>query len=192
MPVITLVLLFSICLDLWAQKLSPPQTLSGKVTRVTDGDTLELTQDKKRYRIRLAYIDAPEIKQIYGKSARNQLSQLVLNKSVTAHCSEIDRHKRYICHIFVGNLEVNLDLIRQGLAWAQNPSPKKPQYLQAQNMAQSEKIGIWSKSKPVAPWDWRKEQAAKKRVELAKRPPKKVAPKTKTPRKILKLSFDEP
>ncbi|EAJ5221493.1 thermonuclease, partial [Campylobacter upsaliensis] len=65
--------------------------LTGKVSRVIDGDTIELlakTSKTNPYnhiaklKIRLYGIDAPELKQAYGKEAKEFLSALVLKQEV--------------------------------------------------------------------------------------------------------------
>ncbi len=46
-------------------------TLTGKVIKITDGDTLTiLDANYKEHKIRLAGIDAPERKQAYGLASR--------------------------------------------------------------------------------------------------------------------------
>ncbi len=46
-----------------------------------------------------------------------------------------------------------------GLAW-HDPryAPKAKEYAEAEAEARKEKRGLWSDDKPVAPWDWRKQQ----------------------------------
>lgn len=51
--------------------------IQGHVIRVLDGDTLEILQDKKPVRVRLANIDAPEKKQPFGRWSATQLKDLV-------------------------------------------------------------------------------------------------------------------
>ncbi len=50
-------------------------TLTGKVVKITDGDTLYvLDANYKEHKIRLAGIDAPERKQAYGLASRKHES----------------------------------------------------------------------------------------------------------------------
>ena len=59
-------------------------TLTGKVVKITDGDTLYvLDANYKEHKIRLAGIDAPERKQAYGLASRKHLVSLVAGKQVT-------------------------------------------------------------------------------------------------------------
>ncbi|HHW0967567.1 thermonuclease family protein [Klebsiella pneumoniae] len=47
------------------------------VTRILDGDTLEIKDDSELIRIRLVDIDAPEKSQPFGQRAKQKLSELV-------------------------------------------------------------------------------------------------------------------
>ena len=52
-------------------------TLTGKVVKITDGDTLYvLDANYKEHKIRLAGIDAPERKQAYGLASRKHLASI--------------------------------------------------------------------------------------------------------------------
>ena len=68
------------------------QEIQGKVIRVLDGDTIEVLQDKKPVRIRLANIDAPEKNRLSGAgqqislklcSQDNQLPSLIRRQTAT-------------------------------------------------------------------------------------------------------------
>lgn len=48
-------------------------TLSDRVVKVYDGDTITLLIDRTQYKIRLAGIDAPERKQAFGNASRKHL-----------------------------------------------------------------------------------------------------------------------
>ena len=58
--------------------------LNGKVIHISDGDTIHvLTNDKKKYKIRLNGIDAPESSQDYGNKSKENLKRYIYNKDVT-------------------------------------------------------------------------------------------------------------
>ena len=55
--ILLLILIPSICLS----------DITGKVVKVSDGDTIWVLDPKKKVKVRLLGIDAPEIKQAFGK-----------------------------------------------------------------------------------------------------------------------------
>ena len=58
-------------------------TLTGKVVKITDGDTLYvLDANYKEHKIRLAGIDAPERRQAYGLASHKDLASIVVGKRV--------------------------------------------------------------------------------------------------------------
>ncbi len=60
-------------------------TLTGKVVKITDGDTLYvLDANYQEHKIRLPGIDAPERKQAYGLASRKHLASIVAGKQVKA------------------------------------------------------------------------------------------------------------
>jgi endonuclease YncB( thermonuclease family) len=78
-------------------------TFIGKVTKVTDGDTINvLTTDNKLHKIRLEGIDAPESGQPLGDKSKQALTAKVLNKQVTVTWSKLDVYQRLLVHITVG------------------------------------------------------------------------------------------
>ncbi len=50
--------------------------LSGKVISIHDGDTITILQGKQQIKVRLFGIDAPELKQPYGKKSKQFLANL--------------------------------------------------------------------------------------------------------------------
>lgn len=59
------------------------EVITGKVVRVTDGDTITiLDADKIQHKVRLAGIDAPEKAQAFGERSRDSLEDLVAGRSV--------------------------------------------------------------------------------------------------------------
>ena len=56
----------------------------GQVVSVHDGDSLTLLVGDEKVKIRLAQIDAPELKQPYGPESRSALVEMVANRKVRA------------------------------------------------------------------------------------------------------------
>ena len=82
-----------------ASTTNPPitETFTGPVTKVHDGDSIHITpKGKKRVIIRLAGIDAPEIKQPFGIASRDKLRSMILNRTAKAKCHKVDRYKRQV------------------------------------------------------------------------------------------------
>jgi endonuclease YncB( thermonuclease family) len=93
------------------------ETLTGRVVRVTDGDTIViLDADKVQHKIRLTGIDAPERGQAFGTKSKEHLSDLVAGKSVVVDYSKYDRYQRILGKVLVNGEDVNLEQIEAGLA----------------------------------------------------------------------------
>jgi endonuclease YncB( thermonuclease family) len=91
---------------------------TGKVVGVADGDTITvLAEGNKQHKVRLQHIDCPETRQPFGSKAKQFLSQKVFSKSVTVKWDEMDRYKRILGNVYLGEEWVNLELVKVGLAW---------------------------------------------------------------------------
>lgn len=151
-----------------------PYYLNGLIIKVSDGDTVTLVDaSKKKYKIRLAEIDAPESKQDFGAIAKQVLANLVFNKQITAKCYQQDFYQRHLCYLIIDQKEANLMLIQKGLAWAYTQYGVQESYLSAQTQAQKQKVGLWQSDLAQAPWEWRKQKKAaqaasskKKRISI--------------------------
>lgn len=91
------------------------QTVSAeRVVRVVDGDTLVMQGGEK---VRLVGIDTPERGEPFYSEAAHHLEGLVAGHSVDlARCAEADRYGRTLALITSGGTNVNLAMIRAGLA----------------------------------------------------------------------------
>lgn len=138
------------------------ENLYGAITAVHDGDTITLQTDSAAKRIRLAGIDAPEIKQPYGIVSRDALSQDVLNQSVTVDTNKTDKYGRNVGKVLLNGEDVNLKQVRRGLAWVYTyyikelSAEDRELYKAAEKAANDEHIGLWQDEQPVAPWTYRK------------------------------------
>lgn len=132
------------------------QEIQGKVIRVLDGDTIEVLQDKKPVRVRLANIDAPEKKQAFGRWSTNQLKALLAGQSVTVSYTQTDRYGRIVGRVFTTNgTEASRFMVQSGAAWVYGRYNTDKSLPALQREAQEQKRGLWTDSNPVPPWEWR-------------------------------------
>ncbi len=121
-----------------------------KVTRVIDGDTFETETGEK---IRLIGINAPEISDIFGKEAKQYLSDLIGNKTVDlksdTNSKDRDRYQRLLRYVILDGVDINEKMISDGFAFAylKYKFSKSTDYEQAQLKARDTNKGIWGDSK---------------------------------------------
>jgi endonuclease YncB( thermonuclease family) len=156
-----LLLVFLLCLSLFASASRAAATIEGKVVGVSDGDTVTvLTPDKKQVKIRLAEIDTPESRQPYGTRARQALSDLVFAKNVRVVVVDMDRYGRTVGRMYAADLNVNAEMIRLGAAWVYREYNSDPTLLAVEEEARSTKRGLWAlpEVERTPPWEWRRAQ----------------------------------
>ena len=136
--------------------------IEGVIYRVIDADTVIIeSEEGAKYKVRLLGIDAPEIKQNYGKESTRYLSSMVLGKALVVIGSKKDRYKRLLGKLVLDGYDINLNLVKNGMAWHykryKSSQNKKDQFLysNAAKYAEENKLGLWSKNSPISPWQWR-------------------------------------
>jgi endonuclease YncB( thermonuclease family) len=144
---------------------APPETITAKVVSITDGDTLRILVGKEQVKIRLAGIDAPEKGQAFGTKAKEVLDNMVKGKTVNVETQGLDMYGRTIGTITIDGLNVNLELVKQGMAWRYTKYDKEKIYLQAEKEARQAMRGLWADKDPIAPWEWRKQQKEKRKAK---------------------------
>jgi len=90
--------------------------LRGVAVRVTDGDTIVIQSGEEQYKIRLSGIDAPEIRQAFGREARAALAGQVESNAVVFVWEKKDRYGRLLGTVLLGSVNVNLEQMRGGFA----------------------------------------------------------------------------
>ncbi len=135
-------------------------TLTGLADAI-DGDTLLVGG----LRVRLEGIDTPEAMQTCttttgavwncGAEAHKLLARLIAHQTVTCEERGLDKYKRLLGVCYAGAVELNAELVRQGLAFAFVRYSRS--YVGQEAQARAAKIGIWSGT-AQAPWDYRAER----------------------------------
>lgn len=138
-------------------------TLTGKVVRVLDGDTIEVLINKEPLRVRLAEIDCPEKGQPFGNAAKQYVLDLAANQFVTVDAQSKDRYGRTIGEVFLPNGDsLNRLLVSQGFAWHYKKYSKDASISRLEEHARLSKVGLWRDKEPIAPWQWRQDKRKKK------------------------------
>ena len=138
--------------------------LKGPVVGVRDGDTLTLRVEGKTVRVGLDGIDAPELDQPYGKSARRSLAQLCRGKEATAVERGKDEDGRILASVRCADVDVNAEQVRRGMAWVHlRYLPLGSPLYEFEANARLRGVGLWRANAPVPPWEWRQrtQKAAK-------------------------------
>ena len=152
-----LIILFCLVNVHSANSSTIPDEFHGKVSKVIDGDTIYVRNEKLGIvKIRLADIDTPEIKQPYGVQAKKVLEKKLFKKKVKIRKISIDRYKRVIGIVYKENLEINHFLVINGHAWCYERYSERPIIKIAESIAKRKRLGIWKSEKAIPPWEWRK------------------------------------
>ena len=78
------------------------KTINGKVVSIKDGDTFTIkNQRDKLFKVRLSDIDAPELRQPFGRPAKRLLEDLALHKMVRVNYTQVDKYGRLIAEVFL-------------------------------------------------------------------------------------------
>lgn len=165
----------------WAE--DPIRVLEGIVSKVSDGDTVQV-QDAlgTRVKVRLYGIDAPETEkrnrktgrvsnqgQPFGVEAFQALKGKIGGQRVTVEVRDIDRYRRAVSVVRLAKRDINQEMVREGFAWAYRQYLERPyasEYLQAEEEARRERRGLWRQGNPQPPWEFRKLQRGSNRQKI--------------------------
>ncbi|MDO8282782.1 MAG: thermonuclease family protein [Thermodesulfovibrionia bacterium] len=140
--------------------------ITGKVTKVTDGDTVVILPEGggKSFTCRLYGIDTPEVSkkgkagQPYSEEADKELESLILGQDVKVTLTGDKTYKREVCFIEKNGVDINLEMVRRGYAWAYRQyldRPHSSDYINAEEAARSRRSGLWQQANPTPPWEFR-------------------------------------
>jgi len=119
------------------------------VTRIIDGDTMELNNHEK---LRLSGIDTPEHGEPYYDAAKDYLTNLVLGREVRVETGrrKRDNYGRMLGYMYLDTILVNAEILKQGLGrmylFPDNRHDQVilDQLFMAQHLAMAEQVGVWA------------------------------------------------
>ena len=155
------------CVISWAAHLAAFTSQPIKVVWIYDGDSFEALSDAHKIRVRLVGIDAPETSpgkglagQPFSRKAKRRLITDLLNKTVVLESFGSDAFNRVLGIVYVNGRNINLAMLRDGLAEVYRGKPAEGLNLrpfrEAEAAAKAARRGIWSLgTRYVSPRTWR-------------------------------------
>jgi endonuclease YncB( thermonuclease family) len=145
-----------------AEPPKPLPLLAGTVTKVSDGDSIEVRLDSGPARVRFSAIDTPEYDQPYGAQSSAALkAMLPLDSKVELEVVTQDQFHRFVATVWLvtddKRININEAMLRDGHAWAYRRYMKDPKFCDIEADARDHKRGLWAQ--PVSDWiyppEWR-------------------------------------
>jgi endonuclease YncB( thermonuclease family) len=145
------------------------ETGNFEVIKIYDGDSIKVKGYNLIFMVRLVGIDSPEtggssyIGQPFSSEAKNFLENNIAGKKVILKSYGMGGYNRQLAEVFINNININIEILKAGLAEVYKGRPakgiNKNLYLDAQSYAKKRHKGIWSlNSKDYkSPKQWRKE-----------------------------------
>ena len=137
------------------------QPWQGEVVGITDGDSIKVMHNGKAERIRLYGIDTPEMRQAYGKRAKQFTSSQVFRRTVQVEPVVTDRYGRTVAMVYLQNRAISLNeaIVKAGFAWVYRKYCTAvfcAGWLDLEREARGKGVGLWADGDPVPPWEFRK------------------------------------
>lgn len=133
---------------------------TGIIVHITDGDTFDILIDGRKSRVRMLGINTPESVdprrpvECFGREASNYLKDLINNKQVRLEQDSdkpgTDEYGRLLRYVFLGDTNINEQMIRDGYAYEYTYKSEKytyqNQFKKAEKFARENKLGLWAEN----------------------------------------------
>jgi micrococcal nuclease len=144
--------------------------LWGTVRAVAGKNLVVVSPDRGQIDVRLVGVELPEPPRIgspgdviegqpFGPQAAAYLRELLLERQVQLDTYGKDRAGRLLSVVWLGEINVNLTLVKEGLAWLDphfTVTNVRVALEIAERQAQIGKYGLWALPGPEPPWEYRK------------------------------------
>jgi len=128
---------------------APADARTATVVYVQDGDSIRVEIDGQEERVRLIGINTPEQGECFGQEARALLDDMIGGQQVLVgiDVEEFDQYGRILGYVWLGDIFVNAELVRQGAALVRGYEPNTSLQAvldEAEQIAQDAGTGVWS------------------------------------------------
>jgi micrococcal nuclease len=141
-----------------AMAATPGSAWTGRVTRVSDGDTLWVRPSEagaRPLKLRLVDVDAPEICQPWGLQAREALKRQVAGKTVAVQTVARDRYGRILARISLDGHSVGAWMVQEGHAWSAHPDRNDGPLAEQERQARAQRRGLHAAPQAMLPSEFR-------------------------------------
>jgi micrococcal nuclease len=130
---------------------------TGLCTAVKDGDTIVVLVDNHiPVKVRLHGIDAPELKQPFGKAAKRYASTLVFHRLITVREEGTDKYGRTLGEVTLPDgRDFSEEMLRAGYAWQYKQYDQSQRLADLETEAHDAQRGLWADLDPTPPWEFR-------------------------------------
>ncbi|MBX9787552.1 MAG: thermonuclease family protein [Pirellulales bacterium] len=141
------------------------EELAGRVIDIPDSDVVVIQFGTQQRTVRLAGVDAPEMPQPYGGTARMALVRWASGRQAIVEVTRREQGDRLEGRVLVDGRDLGRDLVDQGLAWRlplvdeSRAGDYSRDLAAVERMARRRHRGLWSRSSPLPPWQWRELEA---------------------------------
>ena len=146
-------LLLAVAILVANQPAAAASRFAGRVSFVTDGDTLWVRPDAggRPRKLRIDGIDAPEICQAGGEAAREVLKRWVLHQQVEVTVRRDDDYGRGLARIRLDGKDMGAQLVRAGQAWSYRWRRDLGPYVAEEAAARAAGLGLFAASQAELP-----------------------------------------
>lgn len=128
------------------------EELTGRVTEVRSGDTLQLDTGTASVEVRLSDIGAPQGAAYYAPASRQLLANITAAPVVRVAVTGRTGPDRVFGRVRVGELDANLELVKRGAAWVCLEYAIGTELLPYERTAQRLQLGLWGNTWTVDAW----------------------------------------
>ena len=144
-----------------AAKPATSTTLTGVVSRVSDGDTLWVRptaadRSRKPVKVRMLGIDAPERCQAGGAAATAALRSRVLHQPVAVRVVGTDDYGRLLGEVRLNDQDLGSWMVSEGHAWSHRRRDVADVYALEEREARSAKRGVFHDPSAIEPSSFRR------------------------------------
>jgi micrococcal nuclease len=84
---------------------------------------------------------------------------------VRVEVTSVDRYRREVGRIYLGDRFINLEIVQDGFAWRYPQYDKAGEFTAVETDAREHERGLWADPHPIPPWEFRKAKREGRKLE---------------------------